>query len=83
VAIRLDSNDADVRSAINTMMTAAGITKPQITFSAGGSGVSPGSTVTVTISAPYKGKGNLELIGLPFLPVPTTLTASASMAKEG
>lgn len=45
-------------------------------------GVTPGSgnAVTVTVSVPYS---DVALTGFTFLPVPETLTASVSMAKEG
>jgi Flp pilus assembly protein TadG len=40
----------------------------------------PSDIVTVEVSVPYQ---NVTLMGLPFIPVPTALSASASMAKEG
>jgi prepilin-type N-terminal cleavage/methylation domain-containing protein len=45
-------------------------------------GVTPGSgnAVTVTVSVPYS---DVALTGFSLLPVPETLTASVSMAKEG
>ncbi len=39
-----------------------------------------GSTITVTVTVPYP---NIELVGIPLVPVPPTLTATVSMAKEG
>ena len=45
-------------------------------------GVTPGTgnLVTVVVSVPYS---DVTLLGLPFLPVPSTLSASVTMVKEG
>ena len=40
----------------------------------------PGAPLTVTITVPY---ANIALIGAPFLPMPSDLTGSTTMAKEG
>ena len=73
---------AEIQAGVATWMTMAGM---------GGSGyvvtISPadvslmnlGETLTVSVSVPY---ANIDL-GIPFVPVPATLEASVSMAKEG
>ncbi len=43
-------------------------------------GVATGQPVSVTISVPY---ANIGLLNTPFIPVPTNLSASVTMAKEG
>ena len=44
------------------------------------SAVPPTETVTVQVSVPY---ANVTLAGTPIVPVPSTLNASVTMAKEG
>lgn len=39
-----------------------------------------GELITVTVSAPYS---DMQLIGLPLLPMPDNLSTSVTMAKEG
>ena len=43
-------------------------------------GVASGQPLKVTISVPY---ANIGLLNTPFIPVPTNLSASVTMAKEG
>jgi len=51
-----------------------------LTITPGVSGLPAGQNITVEISVPY---GNVKLLGLSFLPAPSSLTASVTMAKEG
>lgn len=81
VAARADAEDADVQSIIDTLMANAGIS---------GYAVDPldvqgspaGTIMTVTITVPYAGT-DVELISMPFMPVPQNLKSVASMLKEG
>lgn len=63
------------------MLTKAGIPFDANTVTVP-TGVTPGTgnVVTVVISVPY---ANVALLGFSFLPTPTSLGASVSMAKEG
>ncbi len=74
-----DAVGADVTNAVNDVMTAANISGHSTTV-APGVGIATGATLTVTVTVPYT---NVQLIATPFLPTPTNLTASTSMAKEG
>ena len=83
IAVREISTNAQVSTAIGTLMTSAGM---------GGSGyvvnlnpldvstVEPGNTITVSITVPY---ANIDLTGVPLLPLPTSLIEETTMVKEG
>lgn len=82
VAVTIDATTTQVTSSISTMMTKFGMGASgySVTISPGVSQVPTGQTVTVSLLVPYN---KIKLLGLPFLPVPSSLTASVSMAKEG
>jgi Flp pilus assembly protein TadG len=81
VGVRADAVNGDATSAISTVLSAQGITTYSVTFSpANVTTPAPGDPLTVTVTAPY---ANITLTGLPFLPVPTNLQSSVTMAKEG
>ena len=68
---------------VRSLMLAAGITGYSVAFDPSDvSLMSPGDTLTITVSVPYQG-ADIELLGIPLIPVPATLESSVSMAKEG
>lgn len=77
---RADAVNADINDVVDARMADAGM---------GGAGYTAtitnaaavGDPVTVEISVPYDGV--VELIGFFLVPVPATLEASVSMAREG
>jgi Flp pilus assembly protein TadG len=75
---RTDATNADIQAVVNQRMADAGLTgfTTSITNAA-----AVGDPVTVQITQPYD--GNAELVGFFLVPVPTSLRASVSMAKEG
>ena len=81
VAARADAEDADVQLIIATLMANAGISA--YTVDPLDVQESPAGTImTVTITVPYAGT-DVELISMPFMPVPQNLKSVASMLKEG
>jgi len=81
IGVRADSVNGDATSAIGSLLSAQGITNYAVAFSPSDvSAPVPGAPLTVTVTAPYS---DLTLTGLPFLPVPTNLQSSVTMAKEG
>ena len=78
-----DATNVDVQTTITNLMNAAGMGTSgySVTIAPGSVDIlSPGDTLTVTLSVPYS---NVGLIGISLIPVPGTLTGSTSMAKEG
>jgi len=83
VAILPSGTNTLALAAITNQMQLAGLGNSgyTVTFSPGDVYTPvPGSTITVAISLPY---ANIGIVGIPLVPVPTTLNASVSMAKEG
>lgn len=81
VAIRPNVTNAHVLNSISDLMEIANITGYQVTISPSDvSLVDVGGLVRVDISVPWK---QIAIINAPFLPMPTNLHASISMAKEG
>ena len=83
VAIRADSTTSDVETAIADLMTTAGLSGSgySVTITPSDvSGAAAGDVIKVEISLPYD---NVSLAGTSIVPTPSTLQASASMAKEG
>ena len=82
VGARVDAGTADINQAIADAMNVAGL---------GGSGytvmidpadvesLDPGTLFTVSVSVAYTAVG----LGMPLVPVPDTISASLSMAREG
>jgi Flp pilus assembly protein TadG len=82
-AILPSGTNALALAAITNQMQLAGLGSSGYTVTFSPSDVStpaPGVAVTVAISLPY---ANIGIVGIPLVPVPTTLNASVSMAKEG
>jgi len=76
------TND-EVLATVSDVMTIHGMAESGYTVTLAPSDVTvpyPSDIVTVAVSVPYE---NITLMGLPFVPVPTNLHSSASMAKEG
>jgi Flp pilus assembly protein TadG len=82
IAARYDSTTADIQTALTNAITAAGLTGSGYTSSLAPdpTTLGAGETFSVTVAVPYT---NIELIGVPFLPTPATLTSTVTMAKEG
>jgi len=82
VGARIDATDPEVQLAVADLMTKAGIVSyPTPTIS---HGPIPGTTqdsLTVTVRVPFK-NGPLDLLKIPFIPVPNNLQSSVTMAKE-
>ncbi len=79
MAVRPDITNVEVEAAVAQLMSDAGISGYSMTM-ADISTVPPGNTITVSISVPYT---NVQLGGPPFVPLPSDVHASVSMAKEG
>lgn len=79
-AVRADATSGEATSAVSDVMTASGLGSSGYTVSVSAVDVEPGEAVTVQVSVPY---ANIELIGFPLLPVPTSLSSTAVMSKEG
>lgn len=80
LAITPDATEAEVRSAVNNMLTNAGIAFSGTDIDVGSLDVNPGEVITVHIEVDYE---SLTGIGGPLLPVPQRIGRSMSMAKEG
>lgn len=83
VGVTPDATNGEVEAAIKTIMTSDGMaTGYTVSYlPAGGvGGLDTGELLTVSVSIPYS---RVTLFGLPFVPVPTTLRSSTTMAKEG
>jgi len=84
VACRPDAALGDVLTAISALMNAAdmGGSGYVVTVTPGAIGeMEAGEMLTVEIVVPYR--GSLEFIGVPLIPVPESIRASVTMAKEG
>lgn len=81
IAIRATATNTQVMNSISDLMTSANITGYQVTISPSDISLADvGEVVKVDISVPW---GQIAIINTPFLPTPTHLQASISMAKEG
>jgi Flp pilus assembly protein TadG len=89
VAATSNATDAQVRSAISTLMAQAGLT----TYSVDISSIDPGNyqPLTVTVSVACAGNSQVDVLGLSgvtigaanwLFPLPANLSASCTMAKE-
>ncbi len=80
VAMRRGSTDAEVVTAITTLMDNADLAGSGYAYEmpANIAGMARGETFRIEITVPYE---NIMLTGLP-LPVPETIRASVTMAKE-
>ena len=73
----------EVAAAVSQLMTEAGMDASGYvltTSPADVAGAAPGSVITVSITVPY---ADIQLMGIPLIPVPTNLDGLTSMAKEG
>ena len=82
-AVLPDATNLTVEDTVGVMMTAFHVapgayrlTTDPLDIAA----VEPGAPVRVSLALPY---ANVELLGIPLFPTPTTLRVSAVMAKEG
>ena len=83
LAITPDATGADVQALIDAQLAAAGLGDSgySVTVLPGDiDGMTPGESLTVAVSAPY---GNITVLGMPFIPAPSNLSARVTMAKEG
>ena len=79
---RAAHRNADVLAAVNTIMNDSGMGGSGYTVNIAPAvgGLPTGLTLTVTVSLTY---ANVDLTGVPIIPLPVTLSSSTSMAKEG
>jgi Flp pilus assembly protein TadG len=88
VAARADSVNADVDTAIATLMASVwpNDSPPAdwytVTYDPADVDTTTGEIVTVTITVTYAGT-LLDIISMPLVPVPGSISSSASMAREG
>lgn len=78
-----DAVTSQVTGGVATYMSAAGLGGSGYTLTITPQNVAalnPGDTLTVSVSVPYS---KITLTGIPLIPMPGTLRATVSMAKEG
>lgn len=82
IAAGPDAANSDVTNQISTMMTSYGMGSSGYSYSPSPMNVvvATGTSITVQVSVPYK---NIQVTGVSLFPVPTTLSASITMLKEG
>lgn len=83
VAATEGGTNALVQARISQVMSDAGLAQSgfQVTLTPANVGTAaPGFPVTVEVLVPY---ANIELIGIPLIPVPSDLAGRTSMVKEG
>lgn len=82
IGVRPNASNADVSAAISDVLTRTGLAGGQtVTLSPSDvTSLEPGQSFSVTVSISYE---THELTGFPFLPTPSTLDATVTMAKEG
>jgi Flp pilus assembly protein TadG len=83
IAATVDATNSQVTTQISTMMTAYGLGSSGYTTTLNPTDVSTvakGQTLSVKVSVPYT---NIGITKFSLLPVPTTLSASVTMEKEG
>lgn len=73
------SNNGSITGVVDSLMSDFGMSGHSVSVSADVTGLALGQIFTVYVTVPYS---NVDLLGLSFLPLPDTLSASASMAKE-
>lgn len=82
-AVLPDSTNVEVQLLIQSRMTEWGISESDYTITISAADITilaPGDVLTVAIDIPYV---NVELLGMAIFPMPASLRASTSMAKEG
>ncbi len=83
IAATADGTNAQVTSAVSTLMTSYNLQNTGYTVTTNPLNVgtaAKGTMITVTISFSY---ANAQVTGMSLFPVPSTLHASATMEKEG
>ena len=81
MGVKPDATSGDVTAAVASVMSSAGLggSGYTVSFSDPG-GLATGAELRVTVVVTY---ANIELTGIPVIPVPATLRSGVSMAKEG
>lgn len=75
-----DATSGQVSTLISTMMNNAGLGASGYTPTVSSIAVDPGEQVSVTIQITY---ANISITNAPLIPVPTTISRTVVMAKEG
>ncbi|MGB7158741.1 MAG: TadE/TadG family type IV pilus assembly protein, partial [Tepidisphaeraceae bacterium] len=81
IAIRPAATEDEVTDAIAAVMSGAGLGASGYTVSIGDLGVEVGEPVEVRVDVNYE--DNIDLLGLPMIPIPDAIHGHAVMAKEG
>jgi len=84
IGVTIDATNSDIQNAVAALMTQAGLGDSGYAVDISPSDVTllnAGDTLTVTVTVNYD--DNIELTDFPFIPVPETLEAAISMAREG
>jgi Flp pilus assembly protein TadG len=81
IAIRPAATEAEVTAAVAAVMTGAGLGSSGYTVAIGDLTVDVGEPVEVRVDVNYE--GNIDLIGLPMIPIPDQLHGRTVMSKEG
>ena len=77
------ATNSQVESTVQDLVDSWGLTSVNVDVDISHDDISVlprGELITVTVSAPYS---DMQLVGLPLLPLPDTLSTSVTMAKEG
>jgi Flp pilus assembly protein TadG len=80
VAVRDGATDPQWQDAVRTVMTGCSITTFTSELSAPGVGTGVGLQITCTVTVDYD---DIDLMQVSLFPVPTSLTGTATMVKEG
>jgi Flp pilus assembly protein TadG len=83
VGARPDATAGNITTAVAGAMTAANMNGSGYTVQVTPSDpttLTPGQQLTVRVQVAY---ANIKLLGIPLIPVPTNLTTSVTMAREG
>ena len=83
VAIRPGDRTASISSMFVGLMTSANLTGAKVTTNPSGGKQAIGGNVTVTVSIPDVSESNVDILKIPYLPAPSTMTATVTMSKEG
>lgn len=81
MGVKADATSGDVTAAVASVMSSAGLggSGYMVSFS-DPAGLATGAELRVTVAVTY---ANIELTGIPVIPVPATLRSGVTMAKEG
>lgn len=81
VAVRPAATEDEARSAIDEVMKGAFLDKSGYTITISDISVDVGQPVEVHVDVNYK--DNIDLLGMPLMPIPDTIHGRSVMAKEG